>query len=203
MNKKIYLYGASGHCKVIINILELNNYEIINIIDDDSNKSSLLGYNVVNNINTLKRNESIIIAIGDNFTRRHIVKKLNNNFAFCIAIHPNSSINDNVKIDKGSVVMSNTVINSKTVIGKHCIVNTSSSIDHDCLIDDFTHIGPGVTLCGGVKIGKETLVGAGSVIIPNINIGNNVTIGAGSVIINNIPDNCVVVGNPGKILKQH
>lgn len=40
-------------------------------------------------------------------------------------------------------------------------------------------------------------------VIGNINIGNNVTIGAGSVVIKSIPDNCVVVGNPARIVKKN
>ena len=35
-----------------------------------------------------------------------------------------------------------------------------------------------------------------------ISIGNNVKIGAGSVVVKDIPDNCVAVGNPAKIVKQ-
>ena len=81
------------------------------------------------------------------------------------------------------------------------IINTSASIDHDCVIGDFAHISPNATLCGHVSVGKLSQIGAGSVIIQGVKIGKNVTVGAGSVIINDIPDNSVVVGNPGKIIK--
>jgi serine acetyltransferase len=39
-------------------------------------------------------------------------------------------------------------------------------------------------------------------VLGKISIGNNVKIGAGSVVVKDIPDNCVVVGNPAKIVKQ-
>lgn len=48
---------------------------------------------------------------------------------------------------------------------------------------------------------KNSWIGAGSTIIQNRNIGENSMIGAGSVIIRDIPNNCTVVGNPGKIIK--
>ena len=35
-------------------------------------------------------------------------------------------------------------------------------------LNDFVHIAPGVTICGGVSIGKSTLVGANATILPNI-----------------------------------
>ena len=39
-------------------------------------------------------------------------------------------------------------------------------------------------------------------ILGNIEIGENSTIGAGSVVIKNVPDNCTVVGIPGRIVKH-
>ena len=46
-------------------------------------------------------------------------------------------------------------------------------------------------------------LGAGVTIIGDIIIGNNVIIGAGSVVVKSIPDNCVVVGNPSKIIRKN
>ena len=53
-----------------------------------------------------------------------------------------------------------------------------------------------------VTIGDNVWIGGHSVICPGVTIGNNVVIGAGSVVTKNIPDNVVVGGNPGRILKQ-
>lgn len=51
-------------------------------------------------------------------------------------------------------------------------------------------------------IGNNVSVGANTCIIGDIKIGNNVSIGAGSVVVSDIPDNCVVVGNPARIVKR-
>lgn len=51
------------------------------------------------------------------------------------------------------------------------------------------------------SIGDNVCLGANVTIIGGIHIGNNVTIGAGSVVVKDIPDNCVVAGNPAKIIK--
>ncbi|MBI6066215.1 acyltransferase [Clostridium perfringens] len=53
---------------------------------------------------------------------------------------------------------------------------------------------------GKVKIGNNVFVGVNSTILKGVSIGNNVIIGANSLINKNIPDNCVVVGNPAKII---
>ena len=58
----------------------------------------------------------------------------------------------------------------------------------------------GYTRLGTVNIGNNVFVGASSIILPGVNIGNNVVIGAGSVVSRDIPDNCVAVGSPAKII---
>lgn len=55
---------------------------------------------------------------------------------------------------------------------------------------------------GRAKIGDNVSLGANVTIIGNIRIGNNVTIGAGSVVVKDLPDNCVAVGNPARIVKM-
>lgn len=49
-------------------------------------------------------------------------------------------------------------------------------------------------------IGDNVSLGANVNIIGNIRIGNNVVIGAGSVVVKDVPDNCIVAGNPAKII---
>lgn len=50
-------------------------------------------------------------------------------------------------------------------------------------------------------IGDNVSVGANCTIIGNITIGNNVIIGAGSVVVKDVPDNCIIAGNPAKVIK--
>lgn len=56
---------------------------------------------------------------------------------------------------------------------------------------------------GRPTIGNNVALGANVTIVGKVCIGNNVKIGAGSVIVKNVPDNCVVVGNPARIVKKN
>lgn len=51
-------------------------------------------------------------------------------------------------------------------------------------------------------IGNNVKLGANVTIIGSVKIGNNVIIGAGSVVVKSIPDNCIVAGNPARIIRQ-
>lgn len=52
-------------------------------------------------------------------------------------------------------------------------------------------------------IGDNVTLGANVVIIGGITIGNNVIVGAGSVVVKDIPDNCIVAGNPARIIRNN
>ena len=53
---------------------------------------------------------------------------------------------------------------------------------------------------GKVTIGNNVFIGMNSLILKGVKIGNNVIIGAGSIVTRDIPDNCVAVGNPAKVI---
>lgn len=55
---------------------------------------------------------------------------------------------------------------------------------------------------GPVIIGKNVWVGDKATILPGVTIGNGVVIGANTVVTHDIPDNSIVIGNPGRILKR-
>ncbi len=192
------LYGASGHGKVIVDILEAIGIPIDFVVDDNPNLSELLGYEVRRNLGTY--NEAII-AIGSCKIRKRVVSQLTVN-RYLTARHPTAIISPHATIAEGSVVMQGAIIQACTYIGKHCIINTGASIDHDCNLADFVHVAPHATVAGGVEIGEGSWIGAGAVIKQGVKIGSWCMIGAGAVVVKDVPDNITVVGVPAKDIKE-
>lgn len=193
----MYLYGASGHAKVILDILRANEVKVTALIDDNRELSSLSGFPVLHN----KRTDisPLIISIGNNEIRKKIATTLVAEYA--VAIHPSAIISDSVTIGCGSVVMQGAIIQIDSKIGEHTIINSGASIDHDCKIGSFTHIAPHSTLCGDVTVGEGAWIGAGATVIQGIKIGKWATVGAGAVVIKDVPDYAVVAGVPAKVIK--
>lgn len=76
-------------------------------------------------------------------------------------------------------------------------------LHQNCVIGEGTIIYQNVTVGSGKgpKIGKNCVLGCGCCVLGDIVIGDNVKIGANAVVLMDIPDNCTVVGIPGKIVK--
>ena len=51
-------------------------------------------------------------------------------------------------------------------------------------------------------IGKNCLIGIDAIIMAGVTIGNHVVVGAGAIVTKNVESNCIVVGNPAKVIKS-
>lgn len=109
------------------------------------------------------------------------------------------------------------------IIGDYCRIGLSNTVIGPIKIGDRVNISQNVVLIGldhnyqdvtkgiieqGIStspiiIGDDTIIGANTVILPGTTIGKHCFIGAGCVVTKNIPDYCVVVGNPAKVIKQY
>lgn len=91
-------------------------------------------------------------------------------------------------------------IGDYTRIGANCKIvdNDFHPIDlesrHKGLNEEYTRRAP-------IEIGKDCFIGMNSIILKGTKLGNNVIVGAGSVVHGSFPDNCIIAGNPAKIIK--
>jgi sugar O-acyltransferase (sialic acid O-acetyltransferase NeuD family) len=199
-DRKLYIFGASGHGKVVAELMATNNSKI-EALFDDAHISDPFFERVFNSKEMIKpaSDVALIIAIGNNKIRKNISERFSE-YNFFNSIHKSAHVSPSATLGSGTVVMLQAIINAAAKIGNHVIINTAAIIEHDCIIEDFVHISPNVTLSGNTYIGKGSHLGSGAIVIPGIKIGKWCTIGAGSVIINDIPDGATVVGNPGRII---
>lgn len=84
-------------------------------------------------------------------------------------------------------------------ISKNASIGMNVTIFHQVTIGSIQT--EGSKHMGSPTIGDNVLIGAGAKILGGITIGNNVKIGANSVVLDDIPDNAVVIGVPGRVIK--
>lgn len=194
------LYGASGHCKSVIDIAE-SVKEPINCIVDDNPKTEFLFEIPVRKFESELNltNDKWIISIGSNKIRKVLSSILKVSFA--VLVHQTASVSVRSSIGQGTVVMANAVINAAVKIGEHCIVNSSAVIEHDCVLDNYVHISPNSCLAGEVIVGEGAHFGIGACALPGVKIGKWAIVGAGAVVNKDVPDYAVVVGSPARIIR--
>lgn len=204
MKKKVIIIGASGHGKVVADIVIQSGDTVIGFLDDNISLSkSIMSFPLLGTIDSFINYEEyyFVIAIGNAEIREKIANKMHR-AKWYTAIHPSAVLSKlGVKIGEGTVVMANAVINAGTVIGRHCIINSGAIVEHDNHLEDFVHISVGAKLAGTVYVGKKTWIGIGANICNNLLICENCMIGAGSVIIECIESTGTYVGIPAKKIR--
>ena len=174
----MYLYGASGHAKVIIDVLQAAGVKVDALFDDDPAINDLLSIPVLHKWNG---ESPVLVSVGNNVYRKQIAERLG--CEFFTAQHPSAMVSPFASIGEGSVIMQGAIIQSDARVGRHCIINTGATIDHECSLGDYVHISPQATLCGNVHIGEGAWIGASAVVIPGVKVGRWSIVGAGSATI--------------------
>lgn len=87
-------------------------------------------------------------------------------------------------------------------VGDDCFIGPNVSIYTACHSTDPVERNSRREWAKPVTIGDNVWIGGSVTILPGVTIGSNVTIGAGSVVVKDIPDGCVAVGNPCRVVKR-
>ncbi|CBJ32520.1 Serine O-acetyltransferase [Ectocarpus siliculosus] len=107
---------------------------------------------------------------------------------FQIDLHPGAKFGEGVFIDHGTGI----------VVGETAVVGDDVSMLHRVTLG-----GSGVKSADRhPKIGNGVLIGAGACLLGNIKVGKGTQIGAGSLVATDLPERCVAVGVPAKVLGQ-
>src|SRR6202451_3155784 len=115
-------------------------------------------------------------------------------------------------------------IQKNAKVGKRCKISSHTFICEGVTVEDNFFIGHGVmfindsypraTAADGklqaeadwkverTVVKKGASIGSGATILSNISIGENAIVGAGSVVTKDVPANCIVAGNPAKLLRH-
>ena len=100
----------------------------------------------------------------------------------------------------------NVAIGDRTEIhvGSECSIGANTLISWDCcIIDRDYHKLEGEENISPIIIGENVWIGCRALILKGVTIGDGAVVAAGAVVTKNVPANCVVAGNPAKIIKEN
>ncbi len=206
------IVGAGGHAGVLADALLAVNASVHGFTDSDPARHGtvLCGLPVLGDDNALAAYDgqavSLVNGLGslDNrapSTRWRVQQALMaQEWRFACVIHPDACVSRFAHLGAGVQVMAGCVIQAGACIGDGVILNTRSVIEHDTVIGAWSHVAPGATVCGQVRLGEFCHVGAGAVIRQGVQIGSRCMIGAGAAVVQDHPDDAVLVGVPARPL---
>lgn len=204
MSKEIYIFGAGGHTRSLLSLLNLNGYEILGIYDDSFNPNlneHINSIDLIGNYSHYKNDKTIVLSIGDNHKRKGLYDSFHNHIHQQNVFHPTSFTDETVILGNSNFIFANVVLNTNAKIGNNNIINTGAIIEHEVKIGSHNHISVGSIICGRSTIGNNCFLGAGTVVNDKINICDNVIIGSNSTVVNSVLEPGVYVGNPLRKIK--
>ena len=204
----VFVIGAGGHAKVLIDALELMGRKIIGLADANTKLHGIqiLGYQVLGTDDFIKNFDpkeftiaNGIGSIGATEGRRVAYERLSaSGFDFATIIHPTATLSRYAEAGQGVQFLAGSIVQAGTLIGANSIINTGAIIEHDCNIGAHCHIAPGATLSGGVMIGDGVHVGAGATVRQGLVIGSGAIIGVGAAVVEDVESGAVVKGVPAR-----
>lgn len=128
----------------------------------------------------------------------------------CVTVRPYAQIwsGGTVKIGRGSEIGERCRISiaNSLEIGKKVLLSPNVYItdcDHEYRNIKIPVIDQGIVQRGQrVSIGEGSYIGINAVIVGNVKIGKHCVIGANSVVTKDVPDYCVAVGSPARVIKK-
>ena len=188
--ERLFLVGAGGHAKVVLEALRASHPGIaVRVLDQSADRKSLLGLAVERMPAALSG--AVHIAIGDNAARARVGQSVSQLFT---VIHPAAMVSPTARVEDGVFAAALCVIGPEARVGRGAIVNHGAIVDHDCVVDEWSHIAPNATLGGGVSVGRSVLIGAGATVLPGVRIGDRAIVGAGAVVLADVAPGVTVSG---------
>ena len=210
--QQIVIWGAGGHARVVVDVLEAaGGWSLAGFLDDVNSQrrgSEFCGSRILGGREELPvlREQGVewgIVAIGECAARLACSRHFEDaGWRLATAVHPQAVVSPTAMLGAGTLVAAGAVVGPAARVGAAVIVNTLASVDHDCVLEDGVHVGPGARLTGSVQVGEMALIGVGAIVLPGITIGRESLVGAGAVVCEDVPPRVVVSGNPARVMRE-
>jgi serine acetyltransferase len=115
---------------------------------------------------------------------------------------PTAAVPSSLIAEPGLWVNTGATLGAASRFGRFVLISRAAGVGHHADLADFTSIGPGATVAGEVTMETGAAVGAGAVVLPQIRIGEHAMVGAGAVVTRDVPAGALVVGNPGRVVRE-
>jgi sugar O-acyltransferase (sialic acid O-acetyltransferase NeuD family) len=202
---ELILIAASGLAREVLAMVRSSGqYDVVGLLDDDKEMAGVTvdGAPVLGTIDDAARytHAFILVCLGSGKSREMVVDRLSamglHEARYATAIDPSVQYPEGCRIGRGSILMRNVTLTAAVTLGSHVVAMPSVTFTHDDDVEDFATFAAGVSLGGGVRIGRAAYLGMNSSVRERTSVGAYATVGMGAAVLSNVPDGETWVGVP-------
>lgn len=202
---ELILIAASGLAREVLAMVRASGqYDVVGLLDDDKQMAGVTvdGAPVLGTIDDAANftHAFVLVCIGSGKSREMVVDRLSamglNEARYATAVDPTVQYPEGCRVGRGSILMRNVTLTASVTLGSHVVAMPSVTFTHDDDVADFATFAAGVSLGGGVRIGRAAYLGMNSSVRERTSVGAYATVGMGAAVLSNVPDGQTWVGVP-------
>jgi sugar O-acyltransferase (sialic acid O-acetyltransferase NeuD family) len=210
---RVVIYGSrsDGHAKVLVDLLaDSPSLVAVGLIDDfpEHRERSVRGLKVLGPGDELVRLREagvhgLLLGFGGCIGRLEALERSRAAGLLLPAfVHPSAHVSPSAAVADAAQVLAGAYVGPDASVGEGVLVNTGAVIEHDASLAPGSVVSPGAVVAGRVRVGQSANVGAGATILPDRVVGAGAIVGAGAVITRDVASDTVVVGVPGRPVRE-
>lgn len=206
---ELILVGATGLAREVLALVRSSGqYDVVGLLDDDRELSggAVDGAPVLGTIDDAPRytHAFLLLCMGPGRAREAAAERLGSlglhEPRYATVVDPTVQVPEGCRIGRGSILMQNVTLTTSVTLGSHVVSMPSVTFMHDDEVADFATLAAGVSLGGGVRIGRAAYLGLNSCVRDGTSIGKYATVGMGAAVFNNVPDGETWAGVPARAI---
>ena len=202
---ELVLIAASGLAREVLTMVRASGqYDVVGMLDDDKEMAGVTvdGAPVLGTIDDAPKftHALVLVCLSSGKSREAVVERLAalglRDARYATAIDPSVECPEGCRIGRGSILLKNVTLTASVTLGAHVVAMPSVTFTYDDDVADFATFAAGVSLGGGVRIGRAAYLGLNCSVRERTSVGSYATVGMGAAVLSNVPDGETWVGVP-------
>jgi sugar O-acyltransferase (sialic acid O-acetyltransferase NeuD family) len=206
----LILIAASGLAReVLASVRDSGQFDVVGILDDDPARAgtALDGAHILGPVSHALNlpDAKVVVCVGAGSGRDRIVDRLARlgfpDRRYATVVDASVRLPEGCHVGRGNILLGHVTLTAGVTISNHVVVMPGVTLTHDDVVEDFATFAAGVSLGGGVRVGRGAYLGMNSCVRERTVIGANATVGMGAVVLADVPAGQTWVGVPARSLE--
>jgi sugar O-acyltransferase (sialic acid O-acetyltransferase NeuD family) len=205
---RVFFVGGASQARICHNILRRNGHVVPFIYDHTKGMAPPWDCKIFDDEAAIPEHalqcDGFVVCIGDAHGQarvRYSLQLRDLGLAPVPVVHPLAYFSEECTIGAGVQAMPRSYVGDYAVVGDYCILNNNCTVGHETRLANGVHVMASAVLTGVVTVGEFSSIGTSATVLPRLTIGSNCIIGAGAVVTTDVPDNAIVIGVPGRVVR--